>query len=105
MKNPILRLVLLLVAIAGVGGAAYYVFLLEQRAASVRDSDRAFTEEVVRLQATLSEVRAAQAGYVASGQDTAVWIEKSTQLKQQADAQLKRVSTAARGSPYKWPLP
>jgi CHASE3 domain sensor protein len=97
MKNSIVRLVLVLLALAAAGGAGYYVFALEQRAAALRDAERAFTEDVLRLQATLADVRAAQAGYLATGQDTAVWIEKSAQLRQQAEAQLKRIAAAGPG--------
>lgn len=98
MKKPLVRLVLVLLALAGVGGATYYAFLLEQRSASVREADRAFTEDVVRLQATLADLRAAQAGYLAMGQDTAAWIEKTNQLRQQADTQVRRLAESAAGT-------
>jgi CHASE3 domain sensor protein len=97
MKNPILRLVLALLAVAACCGAGYYVFFVEQRAAAVRNADRGFTEDVLRLQATLADLRAAQAGYLAIGQDAAVWIQKASQLRQQADAQLKRLVAATPG--------
>ncbi len=95
MKNPILRLVLALLAVAATGGAGYFVFMLEQRAATARTAERAFAEDVLRLQATLAELRAAQAGYLATGQDAAVWIQKASQLRQQAETQLKRLAAAA----------
>jgi hypothetical protein len=95
MKNPIVRLVLVLLALASAGGAGYDVYTLEQRTAALRSAERAFTEDAVRLHATLADIRAAEAGYLATGQDTAVWIEKSAQLRQQADAQLKRLAAAA----------
>jgi hypothetical protein len=97
MKNPIVRLVLGLLAVAASCGAGYYVLALEQRAAALRNAERGFIEDVLRLQATLADLRAAQAGYLAIGQDAAVWIEKAAQLRQQADAQLKRVVAAAPG--------
>ena len=97
MKNSIARLVLALLAVAACGGAGYFVFLLEQRQAALRSAERGFTEDVLRLQATLADLRAAQAGYFAIGQDAAVWIEKASLLRQQADAQLKRLVAAVPG--------
>lgn len=97
MKRHILRPVLVLLALAAVGGAGYYVFTLEQRASALRDAERAFNEDAVRLHATLAELRAAQAGYLATGQDTVVWIEKVLQLRQQADEQVKRLQAADAG--------
>jgi hypothetical protein len=95
MKNIYVRLVLVLLAIAAAGGAGYYAFSLEQRAGALLGAERAFTEDVLRLQATLADLRASQAGYLATGQDTALWIEKSAQLRQQAQAQLERISGAS----------
>jgi hypothetical protein len=92
MRNPIVRLVLALLALAAAGGAGYYVFTLEQRAAALRNAERSFGEDVLRLQATLADLRAAEAGYLAIGQDAAVWIGKAAQLRQQADGQLKRLA-------------
>lgn len=98
MKNTIFRLVLVLVAIAAVGGAAYHVFTLDQRSAALREADRAFAEGALRLQATLADLHAAQAGYLATGQDTAYWIGKASQLRQQADAELTRLAATGPGT-------
>ena len=97
MKKPPVRLALVLLAIAAVAGAGYFAFGREQRAASLRSVDRLFAEEASRLQATLWELRAAQAGYLATGQDTATWIGKVQQLRQQAEAQLERLARAGGG--------
>lgn len=89
MKNRTVRLVLVLLALAAVAGAGYFVFVLERRSAAARDAQRQLTEAVIRLQATIAELRAAQAGYLATGQDAAVWMAKVAELRRQADAQVK----------------
>jgi hypothetical protein len=95
MNNRIARLVVVLLALAAAGGAGYYAFTLEQRAASRAASDLAFAEGAVRLQATLADLRASQAAYLAGGQDAAVWIEKVGRLKHEADAQVQQLVSAA----------
>lgn len=93
MKNRIARFVVVLVALAATGGAGYYAFALEQRAAAIRDAGRTFSEDALRLQATLADLRASQAAYLAGGQDAAVWIEKVGRLRHEADAQAARLAS------------
>lgn len=103
MKNRTLRLALVLLALAATGGAGFYVFGLEQRAAALREADRVFTEDVLRLQATLADLRASQAGYLAAGQDAAFWIERVAKLRQDADQQWQRLTPNIAPSPGESP--
>jgi hypothetical protein len=95
MKRTLVRLLLVVVALACTAGTAFYAYRVELDAGAAGAADRAFAEDAIRLQATLAEIRAGQAGYLANGQDTAVWIEKVAQLRKQADTQLKRLVAAS----------
>jgi hypothetical protein len=98
MKRTLVRLLLVLAALGCAAGAGFYAYRLEPAASAAGAADRTFAEDVIRLQATLAEIRAGQAAYVATGQDTAAWIGKVSQLRAQADAQLKRLGAVASSS-------
>ena len=65
MRNTPVRVVLVLLALAAVGGAGFYVYTLEQRAGGDAGRRTRVLEDALRLQATLADVRAAHAGYLA----------------------------------------
>jgi hypothetical protein len=86
MKSRGLRVVLVLLAMAGLGGAGYFAYLSEARAQAARSTQRLFERDVARLQAVIAEVRGSLPGYVAAGQDPAFWAGKMTRLLQDAQA-------------------
>ena len=100
MRKPGILLLLILtltIAFATVGQD----FRFDQALARERTSSLALEREFAALEIALSDVRAAQAGYVAPGQDTAGWMSKASELFARIDAGITRlrigtVNTASR---------
>ena len=94
MKSRGLRVVLVLLAVAALGGAGYFAYLGEVRAQTARATQRAFETDVARLQTTIAELRAALPGYVAVGQDAGYWAGKISQLLQNVQARSGSIERA-----------
>ena len=100
MRKPGILLLLILtltIAFATVGQD----FRFDQALARERTSSLAIEREFAALEIALSDVRGAQAAYVAPGQDTASWMSKASELFTRIDAGITRlrdgtVNTAAR---------
>ena len=76
-------------------------FRFDQALARERTSSLALEREFAALEIALSDVRGAQAAYIAPGQDTASWMSKASELFARIDAGITRlrngtVNTAAR---------
>jgi hypothetical protein len=71
---------LVILALAGQGGAGFFVFRTEQSIAGAGDTLRVLGREARRAQALIGELRGAHAGLVANGQDQALWSRKVTGL-------------------------
>ena len=98
-KSGILLLLILTltIAFATVGQD----FRFDQALAKERTSSLALEREFAALEIALSDVRGAQAAYIAPGQDTAGWMSKASELFARIDAGITRlrngtVNTAAR---------
>jgi hypothetical protein len=77
MRSFAARLILLAVAAAALGAAAYFVNLSERRIARIRGTERLFTAVTRDVITALSELRVSQSAYVAHGQDLAFWSPKA----------------------------
>jgi len=89
MKNRILRIALVVLALAGQAGAGFFVFRAEQQRAAARESLVSLTRDAGRAQAMIGDLRGAQTGLVATGQDPSFWVPKISALTQDATAALE----------------
>ncbi len=91
MKNPILRLALVVLAVAGQAAAGFFVFQQEQAQADARSAQAVLTREAGRVHSMIGELRGAQAGMVAPDQDAGFWVPKVGALVQDAATSLKNI--------------
>lgn len=95
MKNRILRVGLVVLAVAGQAAAGIFVFRAEQEKAAARDRLVSLTRDAGRAQAMLADLRGAQAAMVVAGQDPSFWVPKLASLVQDATAAMKRLDQGA----------
>jgi hypothetical protein len=98
MKNRILRIALVVLVLAGETAAGFFVFRAERQLAASRESVVALTRDVGRAQAMIGDLRGAQAGVVAGGQDPAFWVPKAAALVQDASSALKALARGPLGT-------
>ena len=91
-KSGILLLLILTVTIAF--ATIGQDFRFDQALERERSGGLTLTREFAALEIALSDVRGAQAGYVATGQDPAVWMAKVTDLFAQMGAGITRLRQA-----------
>jgi hypothetical protein len=95
MRNRILRIVLVLLAIAAQTGAAYQLVQMERRTESLLAAQGVFDDQTQALLADVSEIRTAQATYVAAGQGEAFWTARVTTLTEALRQNLSELRPAA----------
>lgn len=98
MTNRILRIALVVLVLAGETAAGFFVFRAERQTAAARESLVALTRDVGRAQAMIGDLRGAQAGVVAGGQDPAFWAPKAAALVQDATSALKALARGPLGT-------
>jgi hypothetical protein len=94
MKNRILRLALVVLAVAGQAAAGFFVFQWEQAQSAARNALVTLTRDTSRVQSMIGEVRGAETGMVALGQDPGFWVPKVAALAQDAAARLNAIDAA-----------
>ncbi len=94
MKNRILRLALVVLAVAGQGAAGFFVFRWERAQVSAKSGVVTLTRDAARVQSMIGEIRGAQAGMVGFGQDPGYWVPKLAALVQDATARLNAIDAA-----------
>ena len=72
-------LVLLLMALIG-AAAVFQIYRFNTTLTSVRADEASLAADVATLRVTLAELRAAEAGYVGTGQVPAAWMTRATTL-------------------------
>lgn len=82
MRSRALRVSLTLLAIAALGGAAWFAWTIESRERTRRAAATAFSEALTRAQRAVFELRASQQAYVAPGQNPTYWSDKVTSLSE-----------------------
>ncbi len=94
MKNRILRLALVVLAVAGQAAAGFFVFRWERAQVSAKSGVVTLTRDAARVQSMIGEIRGAQAGMVGFGQDPGYWVPKLAALVQDATARLNAIDAA-----------
>jgi hypothetical protein len=95
MKNRILRLALVVLAVAGQAAAGFFVVQWERDQSAARNALVTLTRDTARVQSMIGEIRVAQAGMVGIGQDPGFWVPKVGGLLQDATARLNAIDPAA----------
>ena len=94
MKNRIVRLALVVLAVGAQAAAGFFVFQQEQLQAAARRRLATLSHDTARVEAMVGEMRGAQSGVVAYGQDPAYWVPKVAALLQDGMAALGRIDRA-----------
>ncbi|MDO8834347.1 MAG: hypothetical protein Q7V01_02070 [Vicinamibacterales bacterium] len=87
MRSLVLRSIVVLAAVAAMGGAAFKVWDIEQQAAVERDASDAFERQARQLTRGLAELRVALQAYVADGQIVESWQKTAADLHDASSAQ------------------
>jgi hypothetical protein len=90
MKNRFVRIALVVLALAGQAAAGFFVYRTEQQREAARGALTSLTRDVGRTQAIVGDLRGAQAGLVAAGQDPSFWVPKLATLTRDAAAALEQ---------------
>ena len=77
--------VLLLMAIIG-AAAVFQIYRFNTTLTSVRADEASLAADVATLRVTLADLRAAEAGYVGTGQVPAAWMTRATTLISQVES-------------------
>ena len=80
MKYRVVRVILLLLAMAAVGAAGYSIFDLELRAAAEQIAQQSVRDRTKPILTSIFEVTAGQRSYVAAGQGNQFWTARVTKL-------------------------
>jgi hypothetical protein len=91
MKNRFLRMALVVLALAGQAAAGFFVYRAEQQRERAGAALGALARGVARVQAIVGDLRGAQTGLVAAGQDPTFWVPKIAALASDASAALEQL--------------
>jgi hypothetical protein len=91
MRNRFVRIALVVVALAAQAAAGFFVSRAEQQQAGARASLASLAREVGRAQAALGDLRGAQTGLVANGQDPSFWVPKVAALAKDVTSALETI--------------
>jgi hypothetical protein len=98
MTNRILRTTLVVLALAAQAAAGFFLVRAERQKAAARDSFDHLVRDVSRAQTLVGEIRGAEAGLVATGQDPAEWAPKLAGLIQAVGDTLGKIDRASLSS-------
>lgn len=96
MRHRAIRVILLLLAMAATGAAAYSIVTIEQRATPERGDLQVVRERVRSILVSISELRADERSYVAVGQGHQFWTSRVTNLLVGVDAKVRDLRRAVR---------
>ncbi len=85
----------MVLALAAQAAAGFFIVRVEQQKAAAREAADALVRDAGRAQTFVGELRGAEAGLVANGQDQAYWVPKVAGLVQRATDALKNIDRAA----------
>ena len=91
MKNRFVRIALVVLALAAQAAAGFFVYSSEQALASARAEAAALSGDAARAQALVGDLRGAQTGLVANGQDPSFWVPKVAALAKDATAAIEKI--------------
>jgi hypothetical protein len=95
MKSRILRSALVVLALAAQGAAGFFLVRVEGQKAAARESFSTLLRDTGHVQTLVGELRGAEGGLVATGQDPAEWVPRLAGLIQNATDALKKIDRAA----------
>jgi hypothetical protein len=95
MSRLSVRLLLLVVCLAAIGGAAFLIWSTDSRTRLDADSARQFNTAARAASAGIADLRAAQQSYVAVGQGEEFWFARATQIRRDLDVRLAELTRAA----------
>lgn len=78
MRSRALRVSLTLLAVVGIGAAAWFCWTLQTRITSIDNQSSAFMQARLAASRHAADLQAAQQAYVAAGQNEAFWFERVT---------------------------
>ena len=94
MRHRLLRISLVLVAVAAGAAAGYAVWGLDREVAAHRAAERAAADQARALVATIAEVRASEQAYVAQGQGAEFWTSRVSTLLAALDLRIRAFGAA-----------
>src|SRR5512140_275357 len=95
MKNRILRTILVVLALAAQAAAASFLVRAERQKAAARAAFATLVRETGHAQALVGELRSAEAGLVAAGQEPADWAPRLASLVQRVGDTLGKIDRAS----------
>ena len=95
MRRKLLRTALLVILLGAGVASGSYAFLTGQRIVESRRAARAFDARAWTLTVSLTDLRAAQQAYVATGQDRAYWMADVSERIEEVTAALSALSAAS----------
>ncbi len=98
MSRLSVRLGLLVICLAAVGGAAFLLWSSSRTAANDRAVARTFADNARRATVAIADLRAAQQSYVAIGQGEDFWFARVTAIKQEIDDRIAALRAGARAA-------
>ena len=98
MTRLSIRLSLLVICLAAVGGAAYLLWSSSRTTANDRAMARTFTENAHLASVAIADLRAAQQSYVAIGQGEDFWFARVTAIKKEIDDRIAALRAGARAA-------
>lgn len=100
MRSRALRVSLTLLAVAGIGVAAWFCWTLQTRITSIDNQSSAFMQARLAASRHAADLQAAQQAYVAAGQNEAFWFERVTAAfaSLRAAVQEMQAATASAGA-------
>jgi CHASE3 domain sensor protein len=96
MTNRFVRVILLVLAAGAAGGAAYTILALERQAMADHARAEIGRDHAAAALSAVSELRAAQRGYVAIGQGHDYWTARVTSLLVALEGRLRQLREATR---------
>jgi hypothetical protein len=91
MKNRFVRIALVVLALAAQAAAGFFVYRTEEALVSLRVEAAALAGGAARAQALVGDLRAAQTGLVANGQDPSFWVPKVAALAKDAVTAIEKI--------------
>src|SRR6186997_2277426 len=79
MRKSLVVLLLILMALIG-AAAVFQIYRFETTLTSVRAKETSLAADVTAMRVTLADLRAAEAGYVGTGQVPTAWMTRATTL-------------------------
>ncbi len=95
MNNRILRSILVVLALSAQAAAGFFLVRAERQKAAARDAFHNLVRDTGRADALIGELRTAEAGLVATGQDPAEWTPKLAGLVQNLGDTLGKIDRAS----------